>query len=131
MNNSATLEKMKELRFTGMKNAFENVLNNGNHHEMTNDEFICYLLEAEWLERVNRKTERLIKSARFRYQACIENIEYSESRNLDKNLMLRLADCGFIKRGENIIITGPTGTGKSYLSSALGNQACLKGYKVM
>ena len=86
---------------------------------------------AEWTDRMNRKTERLIKSARFRYTACIEDINYLAERNIDKNVMLRLADCQFVGRSENIIITGATGVGKSYIASAIGYQACLKGYKVL
>lgn len=131
MNNNHTMEKMKEMRFIGMQRAFETILQTGKNNDLTGDELISYLVEAEWIDRMNRKTDRLIKSARFRYTAQIENINYSIPRNIDKNILLRLADCQFIQKGENIIITGATGVGKSYLASALGYQACLKGYKVM
>ena len=69
--------------------------------------------------------------ARFRYKATIEQLEYSQERGLDKNTVHRLADGEFIKAKENVPITGPTGTGKSFLASAIGNQACLQGYKVL
>ncbi|HUX55698.1 MAG TPA: IS21-like element helper ATPase IstB [Bacteroidales bacterium] len=131
MSNNHTMEKMKEMRFMGMQRAFETILQTGRNNDLTGDELVSYLVEAEWTDRMNRKTERLIKSARFRYTAQIENVNYSSPRNIDKNILLRLADCQFIEKGENIIITGATGVGKSYLASAFGYQACLKGYKVM
>jgi DNA replication protein DnaC len=89
------------------------------------------LIEAEWDERYNRKLERSVQRAHFRYKASIEQISYDHERTLDKNQIMRLADCNFIKRKENVIITGSTGIGKSYLASALGHQACSLGYKIM
>jgi DNA replication protein DnaC len=131
MNNQATIEKMQLLRLPGIQAAYQALLQTVAGTDYTNDQFIGHLIEAEWLDRQNRKHKRLLKSAHFRYQAGIESIEYSHKRNLDKTLLHRLSDCSFINRGENIIITGATGTGKSYLASALGQEACLKGYKVL
>jgi DNA replication protein DnaC len=131
MNNNQTIEKMKLMRFYGMQQAFETVLQTGKNNDLTADELLSYLIDAEWTDRQNRKTHRLIKSARFRYQANIEDINYSPERNLDKNMVIRLANCQFIDSGENLIITGATGVGKSYLASAIGHQACIKGYKVL
>ena len=73
----------------------------------------------------------MIKNARFHYKSSIENIIYEESRNIEKNKILRLAECEFIKKCENILITGSTGAGKSYIATALGYQACIEGYRVM
>ncbi len=131
MNNNQTLEKMKQMKFYGMQRTFESVLQNGKQNDLTADELIATLIESEWIERLNRKTKRLIKAAGFRYNACVENINYAADRSINKNLIMRLADCQFIDQGENIIITGATGVGKSYIASALGYQACFKGYKVM
>ena len=131
MSNNQTIEKMKEMRLFGIKRIFETTLKTGNNNDLTVDQLVGYLIESEWTDRVNRKTQRLIKSARFRYSACVEDIYYSIERNIDRNTITRLADCSFIDRGENLIITGATGTGKSYLATSLGYQACLKGYKVM
>ena len=75
--------------------------------------------------------QRGLKNANFRYRASIEQIDYSDGRGLDKNLVQRLSTCNFIEKGEDLFITGSTGTGKSFLASALGQQACLLGYKVM
>ena len=131
MNNNATLEKMKRLRLNGMQRAYETTFSTGDMNNYTADQLIAYLIESEWDERQNCRTERLIKRAGFRYQAVIEEIDFSQQRMLDKDLLLRLADCSFIDRGENVIITGSTGVGKSYVATALGYQACIKGYKVM
>jgi len=131
MSNSATIEKIKEMKLYGMQKAFELCMETSTANDFTKDEFIAYLIEAEYNERQTRKMKRLIHSARFRYGAEIEQIHYSPSRGLDKNQLLRLADGSFLKKRENIIITGPTGVGKSYIASALGHQACIYGYKVI
>ena len=131
MNNSATLEKMYLMKLHGMKQAFELSIKTDQSGKITPDEMIAILVEAEYNDRQNRKLERLLKAARFRYKASVEEMNFTHRRNLDKNEILRLATCDFISRKENIIITGPTGVGKSYIASALGHQACIDGYKVM
>ncbi|MGM0408891.1 MAG: IS21-like element helper ATPase IstB [Bacteroidota bacterium] len=131
MNTSETLQKMKELRLYGMYETYDNYLKSLNSSELTLDELIGLLIDTETTYRENRKTERLLKNAKFRYNATMEEIDYSASRQLDKSQLLRLYSCDYIKQGENIIITGATGSGKSYIASALGNKACEKGYKVM
>ena len=81
-------------------------------------------------QRHNRRIERSIRNARFHYKSNIESINFEQSRNLDRNLVLRLAECEFVEKNENILITGSTGVGKSYLGTALGYQACIEGFKV-
>lgn len=88
------------------------------------------LYDAEWDERHNRRIERSIKNAKFHYKSSIESINFDGARNLDRNLVLRLAGCEFVEKNENILITGSTGVGKSYLGTALGYQACIEGFKV-
>ena len=88
------------------------------------------ITDAEWDERLNRRIERSISNAKFHYRADIENIIFDESRNLDRTLVLRLAECEFVEKNENILITGLTGVGKSYIATALGHLACQLGYKV-
>lgn len=131
MQSEIIADKMKELRFTGMQRAFESTFEAGKQQSYTTDEMINYLLDAELDERKTRKINRSIKLAKFRYRASIEDILFDESRGLDKNLVLRFAECNYIDKQENIIITGATGVGKSYIASALGNQACILGYKVI
>lgn len=129
-NNEATIAKMKELRLHGMANAFQTTLETGMNEKYTIDELLTHLIDVEWDHRHERKRERLRKSAGFRYQASFEELDFTLNRNLDKNQMLRLTDCQWLKQRKDILITGPTGVGKSFIGSALGNLACDHGYKV-
>ena len=129
--NTATLEKMGSIGLQGMKESFQTSLETREFNKLSPDEFIHQLVQAEWDYRQNKKMQTLLKNAHFRYQASIEEIEYSTGRNLDKNTFTRLAECSFIKKGENVLITGATGAGKSYIASALGHQCCIKGFKVL
>ncbi|MBC71849.1 MAG: ATP-binding protein [Muricauda sp.] len=130
--NEKTMQLMKEMRLYGMHRAFTTTMETGGPSTgYTNDELVAYLVQCEWDDRHNRRIERLTKSARFRYTAVMEAIDYRPSRQLDKNLVRRLGSCGFIQKRENILITGSTGVGKSYLASAIGHQACSMGSKTM
>jgi DNA replication protein DnaC len=129
--NEVTLEKMGKLRLSGMQQSFKGILESKSYGQFTIDQLLATLVQAEWEEQENRKINRLMKNAKFRYQASLDEIDYQHPRNLDKNQMLRFIDCNYLKKAENILITGATGLGKSYIISALGNQACLMGYKVM
>lgn len=128
--NEITLQKMKQLRFSGMARAFKSSLDDGRIASYTADELISFLIESEWDDRNNRRIDRNVKNARFRYKAHPEQIHFDASRKLDKNQFMRFMECTFIDRSENLFITGSTGIGKSYLASAIGNQACTLGYKV-
>ena len=129
-NNDATILKMKEMRLQGMAAAYLNVLETGLNEKYTPDELLTHLIDAEWYDRRERKRERLRKGAGFRYHATFEEIDFTLKRNLDKNQMLRLSDAKWIRQHKDILITGPTGVGKSFIGSALGSMACAHGYKV-
>lgn len=129
--NQTTLTKMKQMKFYGMHGAFKTAIETGKTDHYTLDQFIAQLIESEWDDRHNRKIDRGLKNARFRYKATIENMIYDQHRSIDQNNILRLASCDFIDKRENILITGSTGVGKSYLASALGHQACTQGYRVI
>lgn len=125
-----TLSKLKEMRLVGMARAFQSTQESGKNEVFTPDELVTHLVESEWDERYNRKMHRSVQRARFRYKASIEQLTFDDNR-VNKNQVLRLADCQFIGRKENIIITGSTGIGKSFLASAIGHQACAQGYRVL
>ena len=130
MNND-TLDKMRKMKFYGMLRAFRMNLDAGKTEQYTADEMVAHLLDAEWDDRHNRSVDRKVTNARFRYKAAIEQIVYDTERSIDQNQIMRLAACDFINRKENILITGSTGIGKSFIASAIGHQACLMGYRTL
>lgn len=123
-------EKLSELRLKGMLRTWDALAETRRIQELSFSDGMEMLLQAEEDERRNARFERLLKNARFRYQASLEELSYDPSRNLDKNLITDLATCQYVANGESLIITGATGCGKSYLASALGHQACSHGYSV-
>jgi DNA replication protein DnaC len=129
--NKESLDKMNRMRLLGMHHAFETAIETKKMNTFTNDEIVHHLIQSEWDDRQYRALQRGLKNANFRYKATIEQLDYSEDRGLDKNMVQRLSDCSFIDKGEDLFITGSTGTGKSFLATALGQQACLLGYKVL
>lgn len=128
--NQSTLDKMKHLKLYGMHRAFTSTMEVGSD-SYTNDELIAYLIDSEYDDRESRKVERLINTAKFRYRAFMEEITASTSRNIDKNTIGRLSSCDFIHQKQNILLTGSTGVGKSFIATAIGYKACTLGYKVM
>lgn len=131
MNQTVTMQKLEEMRFSGFVRAYREMAETTVNREFTTDEVIAHLVQAEWDDRYNRRLQRLIKNARFRYQASFEEIDFSAKRNLDKNQLLRLSSCDWVAKKQNLIITGSTGSGKSWVASALGYLGCQKDYKVL
>jgi DNA replication protein DnaC len=131
MNTTATLEQLKELKLQGMARSYEAVLQLPVNQHPEAHHLIAQLSEAERQNRVQYKTQLYLKLSKLRYAGSLEEISYSASRNLAKEQILQLADCSYIDRSENILISGATGAGKSFLACALGHQACAMGYKTL
>jgi len=129
--NDDILNKMHTMKLYGMVRAFKTSLDTRGFDHLTSDELLETLIVAEWDDRTNRRHERGIRNARFRYKAMVEQITFAGSREVYKNQILRLADCTFIEKKENVLFTGSTGIGKSYIASAIGHQACSLGYRVL
>lgn len=125
-----TLEQLKSLRLHGMAHVWQNLQQTRQLHETSLEEGIQLMLQNEEQERINRRSERLSKNARFRYQASLEELHPNSSRGLEKALVNQLATGEYIDQGQAVLISGATGCGKSFFASALGHHACVQGYKV-
>ncbi|MGB5889956.1 MAG: ATP-binding protein, partial [Thermoanaerobaculia bacterium] len=132
MLNEPTLEKLRELRLNALA---ENWCEQRKDPKMTGldfDERFGLLVDAEWLDRQNKRLARNLREAKLRLNdACIEGIDYPARRKLDKAVIRGLASCTWIHEHHNVVITGPTGVGKTYIACALAQQACRKGYRVL
>jgi len=126
-----TLEKLTTMRFTGMAAALEEQMQMDGHLDMTFEERLGLLLDREQAVRETRRLKTRLRKAKLRQQASVEDIDFRHPRGLDKSLVVRLADCEWIKKRNNLIITGPTGVGKSYLACAFAEKACREGFSAL
>lgn len=125
-----TLQYLDELKLIGMKNALQRQIEQPNTHNLGFEERLGLMVDEEKAYRYDKKIERLLKEAKLRQQACIEDIDYRHPRGISREQISSLASCSWLKGAVNIFITGPTGLGKSWLACALGNQACRLGLSV-
>jgi len=123
--------QLKQLRLHGMGQCWQTLVETRKHHELTLAEGLELMLQSEEQQRNNNRFDRLRKNAKFRYQASIEELKLDTSRGMDRSLIIELSTGMYIEKGEPVLITGATGCGKSFLASALGNQACSQGFKVL
>ena len=123
-----TFEKLYDMKLNGMADAFKEQMEQPDIRDLAFEERFALLIDRQWTWKEDRRMKRLLSNAKLKINACIEDIDYKTPRGLDKSLILRLANCDWIKNAHNIIITGPTGVGKTYLACAMANKACRMGY---
>lgn len=123
--------QLRQLRLQGMLSTWTAMRETRQHHQLDFEQGLEMLLQAEEQDRINRRFERLQKTAKFRYQATIEELSLNTSRGINTSQITELTTGNYLKKGESVLITGATGCGKSFLASALGHQACSQGNKVL
>ena len=129
MHIEQVITQLKAMRLSVMAESVQTRITNADHHDLSHEEFLSLIVEDEYNARQNRKLTRMIGRANFKpEQACIENMRYSPSRGLQKKDVMPFTTATWIKNAQNLIITGPTGGGKTYLAEAVGLQACRMGY---
>ncbi len=130
MNTQETIFQLESLRLKGMAECYKALQQLPANEQPALDQTVAQLAEAEALYRDRRRTELYLKTSRLRYDAVLEDVYCTADRNLSKEALAALADCSFIRRAENVLIDGKTGSGKSFLACALGRQACFMGHRV-
>lgn len=128
MLNQQTQTKLQQLQLLGMAKAYSEQLEQPSMQALSFDDRFGMVIDRELNERGNRKLSRLLKQAKLRYAAHLEDVDYRSSRGLDKSVIANLAGSTWIAQQQNLLITGATGTGKSWLACAFGSQACRQGY---
>jgi DNA replication protein DnaC len=123
-----TLDKMNAMKLTGMADALRQQMGSAECARLSFDERAGLLIDAEWTAREQRKLSKRLNSAKLRYAASLEDVDFKHPRALDRQQVLSLGNCGFIKSRHNLLITGPTGIGKSYLACAFVERACRRGH---
>jgi len=128
MLNEQTFGKLYAMKLNGMADAFKEQMMQPDMNELSFEERFAFLVDQHWTWKEDRRMKTLLRNAKLKENACIEDIDYKSPRGINKSLILSLSACDWIKNSQNIIITGPTGVGKTYLSCALANRVCRKGY---
>ena len=128
MLNHPTEDRLRELKLTGMLQAWHEQMEMPESASLDFEERLGLLLDREATDRANRRLTTRLRRAKLRQDACLEDIDYGAPRGLDKKLMLSLAGCQWIREHHNCLITGPTGSGKSFLACALAQKACREGF---
>lgn len=130
MNTQENLHQLGLLKLSGMRKTYQSITEMPIDKHPQGHEMISLLIQSEVQHRQSQKTDLYLRMAKLRYRATLDQVNCSKERNLSREKVLQLADANFIRRSENILITGATGSGKSYLACAIGHQACLNGHRV-
>ena len=132
MLNEPTMEKLRALRLDTLAAAWAEQQKNPDVQKLAFDERLGMLIDAQWLHRENKRLARSLREARLRIgDACVEDIDYPPRRELEKATIRQLSTCRWIEEHQNVVITGATGTGKTYVACALAQQACRKGFRAI
>lgn len=130
MTEKQIYEDLRALHLSGMAECWKSLQETRKASSVSLKDGLALLLQSESTQRENKRTTRLLKKAKFRYNAIFEDVDFDSARGKDRDTLIALSTCDFIKAGRSVLVTGPAGTGKSFIATALGHQACLAGYSV-
>lgn len=131
MMTQQTLDKLYDMKLTAMAEAFSQQIAQPDLGDLSFEDRFAMLVDRQWTFKEDRRMTRLLRAAKLKDSACIENIDFKTPRALDKSVVVRLTNSDWIKNAQNAIILGPTGVGKTYLACAIANSACRNGYPAM
>ncbi|OPY75592.1 MAG: transposase [Syntrophorhabdus sp. PtaU1.Bin050] len=126
MLNEQTFEKLSTMKLFGMMEALRDQMGRP-MEDLSFEDRLGMLVDAQWLWKENKRMKRLLKNAKLKLPASMEDIDYRTPRGLDKSVLLNLGTCEWVRRHQNVIVVGPTGTGKTFLACALAHKACREG----
>ena len=130
MMDQQTLEKLNAMRLPTMAQVFRELVDKPDA-TLTFAEKVGMMVDREWLDRDNRRTGRRVKEAKLPVSGAIEEVVADPARGIDKAVLRSLGTCGWVRAKQNVIVLGPTGVGKSFLSCALANLACRNGFRAL
>jgi len=126
-----TITQLRQLKLSGMANALVSQIEQPNTYEgLPFEQRLQLLADSEYQDREHRKQQRLLNAAKFKLKANSSDIDYQHPRGLKQSVMASLLHCDWLNKSQNLLITGPCGSGKTYIACAMGHTACLKGYRV-
>ena len=129
MLDQQTIQKLHIMKLTGMAEAFQEQSAQPDMDRLSFAERFGLIVDRQWTWKEDCRLQRYLKNAKLKLNACVEDIDYKASRGIDQSVMMKLITCDWIRKHQNIIITGPTGAGKTFIACALANKACREGYR--
>ena len=131
MLNEQTFDKLYGMKLLGMAEAFKEQSQQPSFQDLSFDDRFGILVDRQWTWKENTRLKRLLKEAKLKLQACVEDIDFKTSRGIEKSVLLNLASCNWIRNHQNLLISGPTGVGKTFLACALAQKACREGFRTL
>jgi DNA replication protein DnaC len=131
MLNEQTLDKLYLMKLLAMAEGFKEQLQQPSSHDLSFDERFGMLVDRQWIWKENKRLKQLLKEAKLKLQASVEDIDYKTPRGIEKSVMMNLISCNWIRNHQNLLISGPTGVGKTFLACALAQKACREGFRTL
>ena len=131
MLNQQTLDKLYVMKLLGMADGFKEQLQQPSFQDLSFDQRFGMLVDGQWTWKENKRLKRLLKEAKLKLQASVEDIDYKTSRGIEKSVLMNLTSCNWIRNHQNLLISGPTGVGKTFLACAIAQKACRDGFRTL